>query len=279
MVLTISGNNAFGRQKSESPGDIYAATNVRALFNEMSATYHLVNLVTSFGFSQLWRSQAIGLLRPHRGSHVADLMTGMGESFATLARTLGPEGAVTAIDFSPAMLMQAQKTRSRTRGPNIQLVEADVFTFKPDQRFDYILCNFGIKTLAESQGVQLVKLVEKWLKPTGSFVFMEISVPANRILRLPYMLYLKRIIPWLGRLFLGNPENYRMLGVYTERFRDCGELAAVFRKRGFQIEERSLFFGCATAIRGRRGRSIRSSKAPAESDPGPADAGPDRTRG
>jgi demethylmenaquinone methyltransferase/2-methoxy-6-polyprenyl-1,4-benzoquinol methylase len=38
------------------------------------------------------------------------------------------------------------------------------------------------------------------------------------------MFYLKHIIPGIGRLLLGNPENYRMLGVYTEKFGNCGTI-------------------------------------------------------
>ncbi|MCB1325302.1 MAG: class I SAM-dependent methyltransferase [Spirochaetales bacterium] len=277
--MTQHSRNARGRFGDEESEELYATANVRALFDEMSATYRLVNLVTSFGFSQLWRSQAVRLLRPRRGSHVADLMTGMGESFAALARHLGPEGHVTAIDFSAAMLRHAESVRKKARGPAIDLVEADVFDYEPDQRFDFILCNFGIKTLAQYRAKQLAELVENWLSPAGSFVFLEISVPANRILREPYMFYLKRIIPWLGRLFLGNPDNYRMLGLYTERFKDCGGLAATFRKQGFQIEERRLFFGCATAIRGCRSQSIRSSTGQGGSEPVPANGGPDQTPG
>ena len=42
---------------------------------------------------------------------------------------------------------------------------------------------------------------------------------SRRLLRWPYLFYIKHVIPWVGRAFLGNPQNYRMLGVYTEEFR------------------------------------------------------------
>ena len=56
----------------------------------------------------------------------------------------------------------------------------------------------------------------------------------------------------LGRLLLGNPDNYRMLGRYTEAFGDAGPLVPVFASAGLDVAVLSLFFGCATGIVGRK---------------------------
>lgn len=56
------------------------------------------------------------------------------------------------------------------------------------------------------------------LRMSGVYSFFELSVPLNRLLRPSYMFYLKPIIPIFGHLLLGNPDNYRMLGVYTAQF-------------------------------------------------------------
>jgi ubiquinone/menaquinone biosynthesis C-methylase UbiE len=58
------------------------------------------------------------------------------------------------------------------------------------------------------------------------------------------------VIPWIGRLFLGNPSNYRMLGVYTQEFGSCKHFAECLREQGMQVTETSHFFGCATGVRG-----------------------------
>jgi ubiquinone/menaquinone biosynthesis C-methylase UbiE len=66
------------------------------------------------------------------------------------------------------------------------------------------------------------------------------------------MFYLKRIVPLLGRLLLGDPACYRMLGIYTEAFGDCRRFAEALESAGLQVEQSRLFFGCATAVRGRK---------------------------
>ena len=66
------------------------------------------------------------------------------------------------------------------------------------------------------------------------------------------MFYLENIIPMIGRLFMGNPENYRMLNVYTEAFENCQSTATAFRAAGLETSVRIFFFGCATGLVGRK---------------------------
>ena len=75
-------------------------------------------------------------------------------------------------------------------------------------------------------------------------------MPHARGLRLLYLFYLNRIIPWVGRLFLGNPANYRMLGIYTQQFGNCKYFAECLREQRMQVTKVSDFFGCATGVRG-----------------------------
>ncbi len=65
-------------------------------------------------------------------------------------------------------------------------------------------------------------------------------------------MYLKTVIPILGRILLGNPDNYRMLGVYTERFGSCRGLVKVLSEAGLEATYGESFFGCATGVFGSR---------------------------
>jgi len=83
---------------------------------------------------------------------------------------------------------------------------------------DYVISGFGLKTFNQEQIHLLAKEIDRILKPNGKFSLIDVSVPKLGILKPLYMFYLKRIIPLLGKLFLGSPENYRMLGIYTEKY-------------------------------------------------------------
>lgn len=234
------------------PQDIYNPAFVRGLFDEMAKRYGAVNLISSFGFAARWRKQCSRLVSISRGAAVVDLMTGMGEMCAVLDPVLGEAGVIRAMDISPAMCARARETANRCRSC-VEVIEADVLANVIEPAIaDVVICSFGLKTLSEGQITQLATVVTRILKPGGVFAFLEISVPQHVLLRSVYLVYLRYVIPLIGRLFLGNPDNYRMLGVYTQAFGDCGHAAEAFRRAGLAVSEASFFFGCATGMHGHK---------------------------
>ena len=225
---------------------------VRALFDEMAQTYGITNLIASFGFAARWRKQCLRELPLGPGATVLDLMTGMGELCPDVARRLGPSGVIRALDLSPVMCRGAGRLVGKVAS-RLEIIEADVLECGlASESADAVVSSFGVKTFSAVQFRRLAEQVARLLKPGGCFSFLEISVPPSRLLRGPYLFYIKHVIPWVGRAFLGNPQNYRMLGVYTEEFRNCSLLKQEFDRVGLVTEERSYFFGCATGIAGHK---------------------------
>ena len=89
--------------------DRYDPAAIRDLFDEMSATYGAVNLISSFGFTVRWRNQALRSIPITEALHVVDLMSGMNELCRTLSRHTSPSLHVTAVDISPEMAHRARK--------------------------------------------------------------------------------------------------------------------------------------------------------------------------
>ena len=237
--------------KSQTPTDLYSSDFVAGLFDSMSSTYGLTNYVTSFGFTERWRHRCIEQLPVHAELKKGyDLMTGMGELWASLNQRF-EQVTITGLDISPIMLVQAEKNASRYPH-NISLRQVDVLDNDiPDYSADVIVCSFGLKTFNEIQLGKLAHEVARLLKPGGVFSFIEISVPHNA-LRPVYMFYLKKLIPLIGRIFQGNADNYRMLGIYTENFKDCGIFHKSLLEKGLESNFHSYFYGCATGVSGRK---------------------------
>jgi ubiquinone/menaquinone biosynthesis methyltransferase len=232
---------------------LYDPAFVRALFDEMAATYERVNLLTSFGFSRRWRRQAVAALEPSRGDVVLDAMTGMGEGWRHLLPAIGPTGRIVAIDLSPRMIDGALAERRRLGADRVDVVVGDALaTGLTSGEIDAAIALFGLKTLSPAQQTMFATELRRVLKPGGHFVLIEVSVPPARLLRVPYMAYLRHVIPVLGRVLLGNPENYRMLGRYTERFGDCRRIIPILEDAGLEARFIRHFFGCATSVVGRR---------------------------
>ena len=225
----------------------YDTLAIRALFDEMAATYGTVNLIASFGFAARWRHQLVANLPLAEASHIVDLMSGMNELCYSIAPRVSPTAVLTAIDNSPQMVHRARKDWPFSVKTHLQDVLA--WQCEPSSA-DAVISSFGLKTFDHNQQQQLAKCVARLLRSGGTFSFVEISVPPSRVLRTPYLFYLNHMIPWIGRLFLGNPSNYRLLGIYTQAFGNCRYFKECLRHQGLEVTEVSYFFGCATGVRG-----------------------------
>ena len=216
----------------------------------MAATYGVMNLVSSFGFAAFWRTICVQQIKIEKGMTVVDLMTGMGELIPGIARRIGDDGHIRAIDLSPAMCQKARDLISQRKIPG-EVIEDDALKHSIGNGIaDVVVSSFGLKTFSPEQRIVLARQVSAFLKPGGRFSMVEISVPPSRLLQRPYMLYLKFVIPLIGRVFLGNPDNYRMLGVYTEAFSNCGNFVNELNRVGLVARPTSYFFGCATGVVG-----------------------------
>jgi ubiquinone/menaquinone biosynthesis methyltransferase len=232
---------------------IYNPEYVKGLFNHMSSSYERVSYITSFGFSISWRAQ---FLEPFQSTidkiEVIDLLTGMGETWGAV-KTKFPNAKLTALDFSPEMLKNA-KTKSEKHFDNdVLLLQQDILKSElPSNHYDIVICAFGLKTFDEEQLHVLATETKRILKAGGQFSFIEVSKPRNKILKRLFGLYLKQIIPVLGRLLLGNPTEYKMLWRYTDKFDNAKSAEAIFNNQGLTTKSNSYFYGCSTGFSGQK---------------------------
>ena len=165
--------------------------------------------------------------------------------------TRGAAGRVIAVDLSPVMCRAARRNAAGIPGAAVEVLEGDALELAlPEASADCVVSSFGLKTFSPDQVRILARQVSRVLRPGGVFSFLEISVPRTQWLRGLYMFYLGRVIPLIGKALMGNPDNYRMLGVYTSCFGGCEQATAAFTEAGLRHRQTSFFFGCATGIMG-----------------------------
>lgn len=244
--------NCF-RNRCRMEDNIYNPEFVKDLFNNMSRSYERMNYITSFGFSIRWRTQFLrSFQQTGHKAEIIDLLTGMGETWPALKRQL-PHAHLTVLDFSEGMLKYAKKKSQHQFNNEITVVQQDVLQSNlPSGHYDFVTCAFGLKTFNDEQISILAKETKRILKPGGRFSFIEISRPGNKILNASYGFYLGKVIPVLGKLLLGNPEEYRMLWQYTSRFNNARRAAEIFANEGLKTEFASYFYGCATGFYGQK---------------------------
>lgn len=233
--------------------EIYEPKFVEKLFDKMSSSYSKMNYITSFGFSERWRRQCVEEIEIKKGKTVVDLMTGMGECWKHILKTSDKSSKLIGLDFSTEMINRAEKNKVKFSDSTIEILKENVFKNSiTNETADFVVSGFGLKTFNDEQLEKLANEINRILKPNGKFSLIDVSIPKSKILKPFYMFYLKSIIPLLGKLFLGSPETYKMLGVYTEEFGNSRNAFRIFSKPEFEVEYVEYFYGCASGIKGRK---------------------------
>src|SRR5215510_12013570 len=151
------------------------------------------------------------------------------------------------------MLDGARRRLTRYSQGDITVIEGNALaTGFEDGSVDRVLVAFGLKTLAEEYRQGLANELYRVLRPGGLVSAIEMSEHRGWHLRPVFMWYLNSVVPIIGQLLLGNPANYRMLGVYTERFQGCEPVVEAMRAAGFDADLVSYFNGCATGLVARK---------------------------
>lgn len=223
---------------------------VQNLFDRMGPTYELMNVFSSFGFSELWRRACVNNAQLLSNARICDMMSGSGELWRYALR--GENSTLVSVDFS-GFMVELQKKRQPKFGKRVQILRANALqTGLESGSFDAVVCGFGLKTLSREMLDGFAREIARILKPGGRFSLMEVSTAEGWFLAPVYLWYLSSVIPVVGRLCLGDIECYRMLGRYTKEFGSCEHAREAFARAGLDVSLKKHFFGCATSLVGRK---------------------------
>jgi demethylmenaquinone methyltransferase/2-methoxy-6-polyprenyl-1,4-benzoquinol methylase len=114
-----------------------------------------------------------------------------------------------------------------------------------DNSFDAITVAFGVRNF-EHLEVGLKEIL-RVLKPNGTFVVLETSVPTRFPFRQGYFLYTKILLPTIGKLFSRDKKAYSYLSSSAAKFPYGDAFNNILKKTGF-ISTTALpqTFGVAT---------------------------------
>ncbi len=89
--------------------------------------------------------------------------------------------------------------------------------------------------------------INRTLKPNGAFVVLETSNPENFPFKQVHRLYIKNIVPFVGRLFSKDKYAYKYLSKSLTKFPSGIHFNNILKKTGFiNIENRPQTFGATT---------------------------------
>jgi demethylmenaquinone methyltransferase/2-methoxy-6-polyprenyl-1,4-benzoquinol methylase len=192
---------------------------IELMFDDVAGQYDSCNKIITFGMDRLWRKKAVALLTKNNPERILDVATGTGDMLIELAGTNATK--IVGIDISQGMLEVA-----RTRLKNLNIGEKISLELQnsedirmPAKSFDAVCVSFGIRNF-ENLTVGLTEIY-RVLTDKGTLVVLETSVPKNRVVRLGYSFYTKRLLPLILALFSKKSYAYKYLTGSAIKF-PCG---------------------------------------------------------
>ncbi len=222
-----------------------------SMFSAISWRYDFLNGLLSLGQDGAWRAE---LARPiARRERVLDLCCGSARSSVPAA--VRAEGRVTGVDVSFAMLERGREHAAR-HDAGFDPVHGDAFRLPfRDGTFDVVTAAFGLRNLVPLP--EAAHEIQRVLRPGGKFLALVSVAPGRGPLAPFHALYLRRIVPLLGRLS-PDPAAYRYLSASIFDFGAPAVVARRLEDSGFEsVRARTLLFG-AVAVFESRARSARA---------------------
>lgn len=219
--------------------------NIRTMFDNIAESYDSLNHIMSLNVDKIWRARAIRkVISTTRPQKIMDLACGTGDFSIAIAKRMAERSHVTGVDLSEGMLA-VMKTKVKEaylqNRISIEQGEGELLRFA-DNSFDVVTIAFGIRNFEDRE--QGLREVLRVLKPGGKICILELSEPANPIIRSIYRIYFTKVMPFIGGLISGNKAAYKYLPASVINFPQKKEWMAIMKKCGFSnVSHRAYTLG------------------------------------
>jgi demethylmenaquinone methyltransferase / 2-methoxy-6-polyprenyl-1,4-benzoquinol methylase len=220
---------------------------VHNVFEKISDNYDKMNSVISFKLHTKWRKDTMKRMNVQEGKKALDVCCGTADWTIALAEAVGPSGEVVGLDFSQNMLNVGEQKVSEAKLDQVSLIHGNAMELPfPDHSFDYVTIGFGLRNVPDY--LQVLKEMNRVLKPGGLAVCLETSQPTLIGYRQLYYFYFRYIMPLFGRVFAKSYSEYSWLQESARDFPGIKELAGLFKQAGFKDVIYKPYSGGAAAV-------------------------------
>ena len=223
---------------------------VYQIFQKIAGRYDRSNVLISLGLQRRWKRMMTGRLLKNlpEGAAVLDVCCGTGDIALELARARR-DLRVTGLDFSPAMLKEAEKRRRGQKNVRFLQGNAMALPFR-DAVFDAAVISFGLRNTADYG--RTIREMVRVVKADGSVLCLDSFVPGMRLVRPFYRFYFRDVMPLIGG-GLKHRKEYRWLYLSTQSFLSPEQLVKLFREAGLEdVCLESRMFGACALVSGCR---------------------------
>lgn len=226
---------------------------IRQMFGEISPRYDFLNHFLSGGTDYYWRWRTIRLAPPRGDMPILDVCTGTGDLALAFWRRTRGRVTVVGSDFTPEMLViadrksAARRTAAEQSGRTLAFLAADTQRLPfPDDTFQIVSVAFGLRNVTDTE--RGLREMARVCLPGGRVVVLEFSMPTNRVIRAVYGWYFRNVLPRLGQWLARNRQQaYNYLPASVTDFPQGDVLADMMQRCGLSsVVWKPLTFGIAT---------------------------------
>ena len=218
---------------------------VTIMFDTISKNYDGLNRVISFGIDIKWRKKVVEILKKEHPDSILDIATGTGDLAIALVNTGAKK--IVGLDISPGMLAVGKdKVKDKKLDNTIEMVVGDSESLVfDDNSFDAVTVSFGVRNF-ETLETGMAEIL-RVLKPNGSLVILETSVPTKTPYKQGYTFYTKNILPLIGKMFSKDNSAYGYLSESASVFPHGENFNNILREIGFiDVTNKPQTFGVAS---------------------------------
>ncbi len=221
------------RKKPSCLNKGFLVNDTEEMFDDIAESYDFLNRIISLGLDGIWRRLASETLELYGKGRLLDAAAGTAEQLRACCS--GNSGFQTAvgIDVSCGMLRVALRKIQWVKKENsIELVKASAIDMPfSDNAFHAVIISFGIRNISDR--LRFLKEAFRTLKNNGRLTVLELSIPEKRLLKIPYLLYCRYIMPLIGGFVTGNYRAYRYLNRSIESFPEPDLFIENMKEAGF----------------------------------------------
>ena len=203
---------------------------VKEVFNKVFDKYDLMNDCMSLGIHRIWKKDFIQMMNPTSKKKLIDVGCGTGDIANLFIKATNNNSSILCIDPNKKMIDEGKKKLKKYKNIKWKVGFAENLNI-PNNTYDFYTISFGLRNTKNKN--KSLSEAYRVLKKGGRFLCLEFSKIENSNLNFLYKNYSK-ILPFLGKIIVGDEKPYKYLVESIEKFLNQEELLELMKKNKFQ---------------------------------------------
>ena len=203
---------------------------VKSVFDQVFDKYDLMNDFMSLGIHRIWKKSLITMMNPSPNQKLIDVGCGTGDIAKIFLNYVDKDAQITCVDPNIGMVNKGKEKLKKFKNIDWIIASAEKLPLT-DNSYDFYTISFGLRNTANLN--ESLNEAYRVLKPGGRFLCLEFSKIQNSNLDYLYKNYSK-IIPFIGKIVMGEKEPYEYLVKSIEKFVNQEELIDLMKKNNFR---------------------------------------------